>query len=149
MEITSSAFQHFGMIPKKYTCDGENINPPLSVLDAPAETQSLAIIMDDPDAPGGLFTHWVIWNIDAGVGMIAEGEVPSNSVEGINSANTIGYFGPCPPSGTHHYHFRFYALDKVLEIGPDSGKDELIEAMDGHVLASEEFVGLYSRGEAV
>lgn len=148
MEITSSAFVHFGHIPKKYTCEDENISPPLSIADVPDTAQALVLIADDPDAPGTIFTHWVVWNIDPRATNIPEGELPMGAIEGQNDAGSIGYTGPCPPPGPRHrYFFKLYALDKILELRPDSTKAELVNAMSDHVLVETDLVGLYQRQE--
>jgi Raf kinase inhibitor-like YbhB/YbcL family protein len=142
LQITSSGFMADKDMPSKYTCDGDNVNPPLTIKNFPATTQSFAIIMDDPDAPNGTFVHWVTWNIPA------DGEIKENSSpgkEGLNGKGTYGYTGPCPPSGKHHYHFKVYALDTKLDMPEKTGKAELEAAMKGHVLATGEIVGLYSR----
>lgn len=130
------------MIPVKYTCSGENINPEISISGIPAETKSLALIMDDPDAPSGDFVHWVMWNI------LTDGKISENSAPGVQGVNDFGenkYGGPCPPSGTHHYHFKIYALDTKLELPTETDKQGLLKAMEGHVLASGELVGLYMK----
>jgi Raf kinase inhibitor-like YbhB/YbcL family protein len=143
MEITSPAFETFGEIPLKYSCNGEDINPPLTISEVPDNAHSLALIADDPDAMMGTFTHWVIWNIDPKIGEIKEGEVPEDAVEGINSGSQVGYTGPCPPRGKHRYFFKLYALDKVLEVNPDYTKEDLMEAMEDRVVDSAELVGTY------
>lgn len=130
------------MIPVKYTCSGENINPEISISGIPAETKSLALIMDDPDAPSGDFVHWVMWNI------LTDGKISENSAPGVQGVNDFGenkYGGPCPPSGTHHYHFKIYALDTKLELPAETDKQGLLKAMEGHVLASGELVGLFKK----
>jgi Raf kinase inhibitor-like YbhB/YbcL family protein len=150
MELKSSAFQEEGMIPQKYTCDGENISPPLSWNEVPEGTESFALIADDPDAPGRTFVHWVIYNIPASTTEFPEG-VPNDSTvlggaeQGENSSNKTGYMGPCPPSGTHRYFFKLYALDKKVEGGPGLSKSELIKAMKDHVLAEGQLMGKYQR----
>src|SRR3989344_873103 len=116
MNLSSPAFEHHQPIPAKYTCDGENINPLLQFSDIPDSTKSLVLIMDDPDAPAGLWVHWTIWNIDPGTAEIAENSVPPGSIEGVTSFGKPGYGGPCPPSGTHRYFFKFFALDTKLDI---------------------------------
>jgi Raf kinase inhibitor-like YbhB/YbcL family protein len=141
LKVTSSAFRNRMPIPKKYTCDGDNVNPPLKVENVPAGAKSLVLIMDDPDAPMGTWVHWLVWN------MHINREVKENSVpgtEGINSAKDRSYGGPCPPSGTHRYFFKVYALDRNLEISESSKKEDLEKAIDGHVLAKGELVGIYT-----
>ncbi|MCW4033224.1 MAG: YbhB/YbcL family Raf kinase inhibitor-like protein [Candidatus Bathyarchaeota archaeon] len=140
--ITSPAFQNNGPIPKKYTCDGEDINPPLRIEKIPEESRSLVIIFDDPDAPMGTWVHWVVWNISPTEG-IKEDSV--SGVEGINDFNRHAYGGPCPPSGTHRYFFKIYALDDELGLDPNSRKEDILKAIEGHILAKGEIIGLYSR----
>lgn len=149
MKITSTAFQHNGNIPPRYTCDGENINPPLTINDVPAQAKSLVLIVDDPDAPMGTWVHWTVWNIDPAITEISENSLPKGTyeaaVEGITSFGKTGYGGPCPPSGTHRYFFKLYALDILLDL-PSSAKSADIEkATSGHILASAELIGLYKR----
>jgi Raf kinase inhibitor-like YbhB/YbcL family protein len=145
MEIKSPAFQNNGNIPSKYTCDGENINPPLTISGVPEKAKSLALIVDDPDSPMGTWVHWLIWNIDPALEKITENIVPGRAVEGINGFGKSGYGGPCPGSGSHHYFFKLYALDTTISIPPASDKKAVEEAMKGHILASGELIGLYSR----
>lgn len=142
LTVSSPALDKNGMIATKYTCDGENINPEISILDIPADTKTLALIMDDPDAPKGTFDHWIMWNIPV------ESKIKENTAPGIQGKNGKGesmYTGPCPPSGTHHYHFKVYALDEKLDLSPGSDKKMLEKAMKGHILASGELIGLYKR----
>ena len=146
LQITSSAFQNNGMIPRQYTCDGKDINPPLMIANCPQGTKSIALICDDPDAPGGGWVHWVIWNIDPGVKEIKENSVPQGAVEGMNDFGKHRYGGPCPPTGTHRYFFKVYALDTTFGISPNSTKADLEKAMKGHILAQGELIGLYKRG---
>lgn len=145
MIIKSKAFENNEKIPAKYTCDGENINPPLEIEGMPQEAQSLVLISDDPDAPAGTWVHWLVWNIDPTTKKIEENSVPSGASEGITSFGRPGYGGPCPPSGTHHYYFKVYALDSKLDLSPAGNIDDLERAMDGHILDKAEIVGLYSR----
>ncbi len=140
--IKSSAFLDGEPIPSKYTCDGPNVNPPLTISDLPEETVSLAIIMDDPDAPAGTFVHWIAWNIPP------DNKISENSTTGIYGKNGKGenkYTGPCPPTGVHHYHYRVYALDKKLDISASTDKPGLLKAMEGHILASGELTGTYKK----
>lgn len=146
MKLTSPAFEHNGSIPSQYTCDGANINPALQIAEIPEGAQSLVLIMDDPDAPMGTWVHWTIWNIDPKITEIAENSVPSGGVEGITSFGKSGYGGPCPPSGTHHYVFKLYALDTKLDLAASIDAKSLEQAMSGHVLDQVELIGLYSRG---
>lgn len=143
LKITSPAFQHNGSIPSKYACDGENINPALNIEDIPEGTQSLALIMDDPDAPLGTWDHWIVWNIPPTKNKIEENSVPGT--QGANSARKQSYSGPCPPFGTHRYLFKIYALDTKLTLSPNSRKKDLEKAMQGHTLAQGEIIGLYKR----
>ncbi len=144
LKISSPVFDNNGMIPKKYTCDGEDINPPLLIDGVPEGTKSLALIVDDPDAPMGTWVHWVVWNINADTREIGEGE-KTGGVEGMNDFRKHSYGGPCPPSGTHRYFFKVYALDSELNIPDNSDKDAVEEAMSGHILDKAELVGLYRR----
>ncbi len=146
LQITSPAFQNNGMIPRQYTCDGRDINPPLIIAGVPQGAKSLALICDDPDAPVGIWVHWVIWNIDPGVKEIKENSVPQGGVQGINDFRKHSYGGPCPPGGTHRYFFKIYALDTTLSISPNSNKADLEKAMKGHILAEGQLIGLYKRG---
>jgi len=143
LRVTSPAFKSNGLIPKKYTCDGSDVNPSLHIEDLPKETESLALIVDDPDAPMGTWVHWVVWNIPP-VRVIQEDSVPG--IEGVNDFQRHSYGGPCPPSGTHRYFFKVYALDTKLELNQNSRKKDLEKAMEGHILAKGEIVGLYRRG---
>jgi Raf kinase inhibitor-like YbhB/YbcL family protein len=145
LQITSPAFQNNGTIPGQYTCDGKDINPPLVMENIPQGTKSVAVICDDPDALGGGWVHWVIWNIDPSVKTIKENTVPTGAVEGMNDFKKHQYGGPCPPSGTHRYFFKVYALDTILGISPNSQKADLEKAMQGHILAKGELIGLYKR----
>ena len=143
LTIKSSAVQPSSPIPKKYSCDGQDVNPPLTIEGTPKETRSFALVVDDPDAPGGTFDHWVVWNIPPSTSKIVEHSVPG--MEGLNSARQRGYMGPCPPSGTHRYFFKVYALDTEFSLGAKSTKRDLEKAMQGHVLAKGELIGLYRR----
>ncbi len=142
IKVFSSAFAANGSIPGKYTCDGQNINPPLEFEGIPEEAESLVLILDDPDAPTKTFTHWIVWNIEP-VAKIEEDSIPG--VEGLNDFKKIGYGGPCPPSGTHRYFFRVYALDKKLELKAGAGRKDLENEMIGHIIAEGELMGKYSR----
>jgi len=144
MELCSSAFDQGAMIPSRYTCDGADVSPPLTISDVPEGTVSLALVMDDPDAPGGTFDHWLVWNIPAGTTRIPEGAEPEG-VQGRTGFGRLGYGGPCPPSGTHRYRFKLYALDRTLDLPEGSGKSALESAMEGHVLAEALLEGRYSR----
>jgi len=144
MKLTSPAFEDGEMIPAAHTCDGADASPPLEISDVPPEAKSLALVMDDPDAPMGTFDHWVVWNIPPGVASIPEGQEPVG-VAGRNSFGKTGYGGPCPPSGTHTYRFKLYALDAMLDLRPGSDKRALESAMKGHVLTEALLRGKYSR----
>jgi Raf kinase inhibitor-like YbhB/YbcL family protein len=145
LQIRSTAFVTNGYIPARYTCDGTDINPPLEIADVPAGTKSLALIVDDPDAPVGMWVHWVVWNIDPATREIAEDSVPSGAGQGKNDWKRNNYGGPCPPSGVHRYFFKLYALDVKLNLGSGATKTELEKAMHGHILANAELIGLYKR----
>lgn len=145
--ITSKSFPKDGMIPAKYTCDGENLTPSLEIKGMPKGTRSLAIIMHDPDAAReGGFTHWIVWNIDP-VTYIPEKFMGGE--HGMNGANKQGYIGPCPPSGIHRYHFNVYALDSKLSVNSNTNKEQLEKAMKIHILAKGELLGLYERKKEV
>jgi len=144
MKIISSAFQQGGNIPSKFSCDGANTSPPLQISDVPPETKSVVLIVDDPDAPSGLFTHWAVWNISPQTSTIAEGNAPKG-VHGTNDFGKSGYGGPCPPSGTHRYYFRIFALDRELDLPSGAKRSQLDAAMKGHVIAQGELMGRYAR----
>ncbi len=145
MKIISTAFQNSTKIPSKYTCDGENVNPPLEFIDIPNNTKSFVLVMDDPDAPMGTFVHWVLFNIEPKTKGINENSVPDSSIQGLNSTNKTGYVGACPPSGTHRYFFKLYALDSIIDLPQNPTKQMLEEKMQGHIIDQAELVGLYSR----
>jgi len=144
ISITSSSFQAGGDIPAKFTCDGTNVSPALQIGGVPNEAKSLVLIVDDPDAPRGLFTHWIIWNIDPKTTRVAENSAPAAGVQGTNDFGKRNYGGPCPPSGTHRYFFKIFALDTKLELKPNARRAELDAAMRGHILAQGELTGRYS-----
>lgn len=148
--VTSSAFTEGGMIPKKYTCDGADMSPPLSWSGIPKGTKSLAIIADDPDAPAGTWVHWVVYNLPPDLTGFPESVPPQKTlanggIQGQTDFRRIGYGGPCPPGGTHRYFFRVYALDEVLDLAPGAIKKRLLQAMEGHILAEGELMGKYKR----
>jgi Raf kinase inhibitor-like YbhB/YbcL family protein len=143
IKITSSAFTEGGNIPLKFTCDGADTSPPLKIDGLPSEAKALVLIVDDPDAPGGLFTHWLIWNL-AKTDAIAEGSA-AGGTEGKNDFGKSGYGGPCPPSGTHRYYFRVFALDQRLSLGAGANRKEVNAAVKGHVIGQGELMGRYSR----
>ena len=150
-EIKSSAFQENGVIPKKYTCDGEDLSPPLEWKNPPAGTKSFALISDDPDAPVGTWVHWVLYDIPPDVAAFPEGvaadETLSNGAkQGLTDFRRVGYGGPCPPGGSYHrYYFKLYALNQKLNLPVKATKTQLLEAMQGHILAEAQLVGRYKR----
>jgi Raf kinase inhibitor-like YbhB/YbcL family protein len=145
MKITSSAFREGGDIPSKFSRDGQDINPALRIEGTPSNAKSLLLIMDDPDAPVGLFTHWLVWNVDPKTTEIAEKSVPKGAVQGTNDYPALGYGGPQPPSGTHRYYFKIFALDQTLDLKAGARRSEVDAAMHGHVIAQGELMGRYSR----
>jgi Raf kinase inhibitor-like YbhB/YbcL family protein len=142
LTVSSPAFENNKLIPAKYTCDGDNVNPPLTIEGVPDGTKSLVLIVDDPDAPMGTWDHWIVWNIPP-TNKIEKNTVPGT--EGINDSRKHSYSGPCPPSGTHRYFFKVYALDTKLDLSPNSRKKDAEKAMQDHILAKGELVGLYRR----
>jgi len=144
MVLSSSAFENNGTIPSEYTCDGSNISPPLTITNVPKNTQSLALVVEDPDAPRGTVTHWIVWNIHPQKSQFAKGE-KIDFPQGITVFGTTGYGGPCPPSGIHRYFFKLYALDTMLELSDGSTKEKLIQYMNGHILEQATLMGKYSR----
>ena len=142
LTVTSPAFDGNSMIPVKYTCDGDDVNPPLSIEGIPEGTKSLVLVVDDPDAPMGTWDHWIVWNISP-TNNIEEKTVPG--VEGLNDFGKHSNGGPCPPHGRHRYFFKVYALDKKLALNSNSGKKDVEKAMKDHVLAKGELVGFYRR----
>jgi Raf kinase inhibitor-like YbhB/YbcL family protein len=148
-EISSTAFKNGEMIPSKFSCKGSDISPALTWTGAPAGTQSFALIMDDPDAPMGTWVHWVMYNIPASTrelkeAMPIDAKLSDGSIQGYTSAKSTGYHGPCPPSGTHRYFFKLYALDTMLSLSAKADKKELLAAMEGHILANVELMGTFS-----
>lgn len=150
IQLTSSAFEEGKFIPSKYTCDGADISPPLKWSNAPQNTKTFALICDDPDAPVGTWVHWVLYDIPSTVTELPEG-VPSDktlssgAIHGINDFRKYGYGGPCPPSGTHRYYFKIYALDTELKLAPGAKKSDVEKAMEGHILATGQLMGRYKR----
>ncbi|MFZ5955703.1 MAG: YbhB/YbcL family Raf kinase inhibitor-like protein [Nanoarchaeota archaeon] len=141
-----SAFNDGKEIPKKYTCDGENISPPLEISDIPKKTKSLAIIMDDPDAPAKVWVHWIIWNIpiaSTSIKIEENGEI--FGIKGANDSQELEYSGPCPPSGTHRYFFKVYALDDNLSLPKGASKEELEDEMQNHIIEKSQLIGTYSK----
>ena len=151
LSITSTAFKDGKRIPKKYTCESDDISPALAWSDVPSAAKSLALIMDDPDAPMGVFTHWVLFNLPSDLSALGEGQPTSERLgndakHGINDFGRVGYGGPCPPPGApHRYFFAIYALDTSLKLKPRSTKQQVLAAIKGHVLAEARLVGTYSR----
>jgi hypothetical protein len=145
LELTSDAFTNGQSIPAKYTCTGRNISPALAWNEPPSGTQSFALIVDDPDAPMGTWVHWVLFNIPAEVRSLRENADTSAMFVGKNSWGDLGYGGPCPPSGTHRYYFKLYALDSTLSLSPGATKEQLLKTMDGHILAQGELMGTFSK----
>lgn len=150
IELKSSAFTSGGAIPAQYACTGSDKSPALTWSEPPAGTQSFALIMDDPDAPAGTWVHWVLFNIPASAPGLTEGipageTLPDGSLQGRNSSGNLGYNGPCPPSGTHRYFFKLYALDEMLGLSPGADKGELLKAMEGHTLGQGELMGTFSK----
>jgi Raf kinase inhibitor-like YbhB/YbcL family protein len=145
LHITSTAFKAGGTIPEQFSCKGANYNPPLAFEGVPDKAVSLALIVDDPDAPGGTFTHWLAWNIDAKTKQIAQSSVPSGAVQGENDFGKPGYGGPCPPSGVHRYYFRLFALDRKLDLRSGAKRAAVDRALAGHILASGTLMGRFGR----
>ncbi|UCF81885.1 MAG: YbhB/YbcL family Raf kinase inhibitor-like protein [Acidobacteriota bacterium] len=148
--LKSSVFGHEGMIPSKYTCDAEDVSPPLSWENPPEGTKSFSLISDDPDAPVGTWVHWVVWGIPPDARSLPEGVIPDEALEsgarqGKTDFGRVGYGGPCPPSGTHRYFFKLYALDSEIAPPARATKKELLEAMKGHVLEEAVLMGKYKR----
>ncbi len=150
IEVASSAFKEGGSIPKQYTCDGADISPPLAWSGVSTGAKTLALICDDPDAPAGTWVHWVLYNLPGGTKQLAEKVPPDEKVaggglQGTNDFRKIGYRGPCPPSGTHRYFFKLYALDSELSLQAGATKADLIRAMEGHVVGQGQLMGTYER----
>jgi Raf kinase inhibitor-like YbhB/YbcL family protein len=150
MKLFTSAFSEGGMIPPKYTCNGENVSPPLEWSDLPPQTNSLALIVDDPDAPSGLFVHWLIYNLSPeenglteAVGIAAD--QAGGALQGVNGFKKSGYGGPCPPSGTHRYYFHLYALDSKPDLPAGASRNQLDTAMHGHIIAEAQLMGRYQK----
>lgn len=150
MKITSTVFKNEAMMPAKYACDGDNVSPPLAFSGLPPQTLSLALIADDPDAPSGTWVHWVIYNIPPSTKELEENipikeALPDGSFQGKNDFKKIGYRGPCPPSGTHRYFFKVYALNIKVDLPPGATKRELLAKMEGHILEEGSIMGKYMR----
>lgn len=150
MQLTSGAFSAGQAIPAKYSCRGSNVSPALAWSNAPESAMSFALIVDDPDAPSGTWVHWVAFNIPASVANLPEAvamgaQFAGGALQGRNSSNHTGYDGPCPPSGTHRYFFKLYALDAALDLASGASKSQLLQAMEGHILAQSELMGTFSK----
>lgn len=146
LEIISPVFRDGSPIPAQYTCKGQNVNPPLNIFNVPKNTQSLTLIMHDPDAPSGDFLHWLVWDIPPSTESISVNSVPIGAVQGLNGRSDSGYMGPCPPQGTgvHRYLFDFYALDTTLNLPAGSKIEDVIKSQKGHVLDHAALTGTYS-----
>ena len=144
VSIATSAFQAGGDIPAKFTCNGANVNPELKINGVPNEAKSLVLIVDDPDAPHGLFTHWIVWNIDPKTTDIGENSVPVGGVQGTNDFGKRNYSGPCPPSGTHRYFFKIFALDMKLDLKPSARRADLDAAIKSHILERGALMARYA-----
>jgi Raf kinase inhibitor-like YbhB/YbcL family protein len=149
IKLTSAAFNEGEMIPKQYTCDGANISPPLSWLGVPANAKTIALICDDPDAPGKTWVHWVVYDLPAATNSLPENVTKEPKLDGGKQGTTdfkkIGYGGPCPPSGTHRYFFKLYALDFATPLNAGATKDQLLQAIEGHIVAQGQLMGTYKR----
>lgn len=145
MKIESTAFKDNELIPPKYTCDGENINPPLVISDVPENAKSLVLVVDDPDASGGTFVHWTVWNINPHIKEIPENSCPQNSVEGMTDSGRAGYCSPCPPYGTHRYFFKLFALNTTLDPDTSVKAADIEKEIEENILAKAQLVGLYRR----
>lgn len=150
LTVSSTAFLSGQSIPIKYSCTGREVSPPLTWTGVPADTKSFALIVDDPDAPGGTWVHWVMFNIPAATNNLPEaipagGQLSDGSLQGKNSSGTQGYNGPCPPSGTHRYFFKLYALNATLTLSAGASTQQLLAAMQGHILAQGELMGTFSK----
>jgi Raf kinase inhibitor-like YbhB/YbcL family protein len=150
IKLTSTAFKEGNAIPRVYTCDGVNVSPPLEWSGVPKTAQTITIVCDDPDAPGGTWTHWVLYNLPAdNIGLVenlpASEKLAAGGFQGLNDFGKTGYGGPCPPSGTHHYYFRIYALDSELPLKAGASKADLVKAMEGHIILQGQLMGTYKR----
>ena len=150
IEVKSKAFKEGSMIPKRYTCDGTDVSPPLAWTSVPEGTKSIALICDDPDAPVGTWVHWVLFNLPADAKELPENVPPqkmleNGGIQGTNDFRKIGYGGPCPPGGTHRYYFKVYALDTALNLQAGITKAQLLKAMEGHIMAEGQLMGRYKR----
>jgi Raf kinase inhibitor-like YbhB/YbcL family protein len=148
MKLISPDFSDGGNIPERFTCDGEDISPTLKIEDAPAAARSLVLIVDDPDAPVGTFTHWLMWNLIPDATEIAANSPPSDAVQGVNDFGRSKYGGPCPPSGVHRYYFKLYALDTTLQLPAKSKRKAVDAAIKGHIISEATLMGRYARKRA-
>jgi hypothetical protein len=151
MELTSPNFGEGGAIPSQFTCDGNDTSPPLRWSGVPDQARSLALVVDDPDAPAKVWVHWVLYDIPPNVNELPQGvgqgkTLDNGAAQGTNDFQRLGYGGPCPPSGTHHYRFTLYALDQKLNLPPGATKEELLKAMERHIIAQDQLTGQYARG---
>lgn len=144
LQLVSQVFRDGASIPTQYSCNDQNVNPPLNIMSVPANAKSLALIMHDPDAPSGDFVHWLMWDIPTSTETIAVNKVPQGAVQGVNSSGQNKYMGPCPPSGTHHYKFDLYALDTTLNLSSGTNRSELVKAMQGHIVEQHTLTGTFS-----
>jgi Raf kinase inhibitor-like YbhB/YbcL family protein len=153
MILESTAFRDGGDVPRRYTCDGEDASPPLAWREVPEGTRTLVLMVEDPDAPKGTWIHWVVFNLPTSIARLPEaasgsGGLPTGAVEGTNSWARLGYGGPCPPSGSHRYFFRLFALDCALALSPGATAEKVARAREGHVLAEATLMARYARGRA-
>ena len=145
LKISSPAFENDGEIPKKHTCNGANVNPPLKIENVPSNTKSLAFVFDDIDVPRGTYVHWILWNIDPRLREIKENSVPEGALQGVNDFKKRNYGGPCPPGRAHKYIFKIYALDTLLHLNHNSTNKDLERAMEAHIISRAQLTGVYKR----
>jgi hypothetical protein len=145
LRVSSPVFENNGTIPKKYGCEGENVNPSLKIEHVPSGAKSIALVFDDIDAPRGTYVHWILWNIDPGTREIKENSIPEGAIQGVNDFKKRNYGGPCPPTRPHRYVFKTYVLDTLLDLQADSAKPDLEKAMEGHILGQAQLKGTYKR----
>ena len=148
-KITSPVFENNSGIPPRYACDGKNISPPFEIKNVPPQVKSLALVVDDLDAPRGTYVHWILWNIEPMVKEIKENSIPEGAIQGTNDFKQRNYGGPCPPSRAHRYVFKVFALDRRLDLSPDSAKVDLQKAMKGHVIGEAQLIGRYKKGKTI
>jgi len=149
MRLQSPAFITNSQIPLKYSCEGQNLSPPLEILGVPENTKSLVLVVEDPDAPAKPWVHWLVFNISPQVTSIPEGLVPQGGIEGLNSSGTNKYDGPCPPQSAHHYLFHLYAVDRLIDVPATAERKEVLEAMEGHILDQDTLIGIYQLSDSV